>query len=103
MRRYFAFGILGSLAVCGCSNGDTPSTGDPLSDSGVATNQDGFNPDFGVDDTNLSGLQNTIITPANAVVKIDLSTGMAGTQVFKAVDLDGKDVTATTEFKVDDT
>lgn len=100
MRGYFALGIV--VGVFGCSTGSSPTEGDSLKDSGVPSTDEGFATDFGVDDTNLTGFQNTIITPANAVVKIDLSTGTAGKQVFKAVDLDGKDITATTTFTVDD-
>jgi hypothetical protein len=109
MRRILSLGLFASLAACS-SGGSDPTSNVGLNNDASSSDgsSDGFSPDFGSSDTDLPGFKQISIQPPNAVVKIDLTSGMPvpGTQIYKAIELQGDkevDVTATTTFTVDDT
>ncbi len=109
MRRFLSFGLtaLTAVAAASCSSGNDSDV--ELTPDGGGTDDSGSAPDFGIDpDSGLSGVKQISITPANPVVKIDLTTGtpVAGTVTFKATELVGTeqvDVTDKTTFALDDT
>src|SRR5687768_4627994 len=102
MRR--TLGVFASFLIA-CSSGGTNPEGNILggNDGGADANVDGFEPDLGGGDSDLPGFKQITIQPPNAVVKIDLTTGMPvpGTQAYKAIELQGDkevDVSSTTTF-----
>jgi hypothetical protein len=94
-------GLFAGLAACTAPADEGPLTQDVPDGGG-----DGFDFDGNGGDSD-PNFRQISITPANAVVKIDLSGGapVPGTQAFKAVELQGDkevDVTSSTTFTVDD-
>jgi hypothetical protein len=109
MRRTLALGVLASLLIACSSGGSTPDSNTPLggNDGSPDGADGGFEPDIGGGDSDLPGFKQITLQPPNAVVKIDLTTGMPvpGTQTYKAIELQGDkevDVSASTTFTVDD-
>ena len=106
MRRLVRLGVVCSVTALFACSGQKNTDTNLEPDASADATDGGFEPDFGPLDSNFT-VNQVAITPPNAVVKIDLTTGtpIPGKQAFKAIQLQGDkevDVTATTTFSVDD-